>query len=58
VTAKINFFGEELNSYKANLHTHSTTSDGSYSMLEVVEFHPVGPRGIMLHLLALNVPDM
>ncbi len=93
MTAKIDFFGEELNSYKANLHTHSTTSDGSYPIQEVVnlyraegydilaatdhritnkvseidagglllisgmEIHPVGPRGILLHLVALNVPE-
>ena len=93
MTAKINFFGKELNSYKANLHTHSTTSDGLYSMQEVVdlyraegynmlaatdhrftnevskidagdlllisgmEFHPIGPRNILLHLLALNIPE-
>jgi hypothetical protein len=93
MNAKINFFGKELNTYKANLHTHSTTSDGKYTFQEIVdcykeenydilaatdhratnpvskinsgnlllisgmEFHPIGPRGIMLHLLALNVPE-
>jgi hypothetical protein len=93
MTSKINFFGKELNCYKANLHTHSTTSDGRYQLPELVdiyrdngydilaatdhrktnhiskmdsgdlllisgmEFHPSGPRGIMLHLLALNIPE-
>jgi predicted metal-dependent phosphoesterase TrpH len=93
MTAKINFHGEELNTYKANLHMHSTSSDGKISLPELVniyckegydilaatdhykanrvsemdtgdlllmsgmEFHPAGPRGIMLHLVALNVPE-
>jgi len=93
MTAKIDFYGEELNTYKANLHTHSTSSDGKISLPEIVniyrkegydilaatdhrttnrvseidsgdlllmsgmEFHPAGPRGIMLHLVALNVPE-
>lgn len=93
MTEKIDFYGEELNTYKANFHMHSTTSDGKFSLQEVVnlyreekydilaatdhratnrvskidsgdlllmsgmEFHPQGPRGIMLHLLALNIPE-
>jgi len=93
MTAKIDFYGKELNTYKANLHMHSTASDGEYSLTEVVncyreegydilaatdhrvanrvskidsgdlllmsgmEIHPVGPRGIELHLVALNVPE-
>ena len=93
MTAKIDFFGQELNAYKANLHMHSTSSDGQYAFRDIVnyyrdegydilaatdhhttnrvsevdsrevlllsgmEFHPVGPRGIMLHLLALNIPE-
>ncbi len=32
----MNFFGRRLNSFKANLHTHSTTSDGSFSPAEVI----------------------
>ena len=93
MTKKINLLGEELNCYKANLHMHSTTSDGAYPLAKIVnyyreegydilaatdhyaanrvseidsgdlllisgmEFHPMGPRGITLHLLALNVPE-
>jgi len=93
MTAKINFYGEELNTYKANLHMHSTSSDGKFSLPELIrlygeqgydilaatdhyttnpvsnldsgdlllmsgiEFHPQGPRGITLHLIALNVPE-
>ena len=93
MTAQIDFLGEKLNAYKANLHMHSTTSDGTYSLSELVgfygnegydiltatdhhiansvseidcgdlllmsgmEFHPIGPRGILLHLIAMNVPE-
>ena len=93
MTARINLLGEEFHTYKANLHMHSTTSDGEYPLPKAVdyyreekydilaatdhyvtnrvseidsgklllisgmEFHPVGPRGIILHLLALNVPE-
>lgn len=34
---KINFYGRELNVYRANLHTHSTTSDGDFSPQEIVK---------------------
>lgn len=93
MTEKIDFYGEELNTYKANFHMHSTTSDGKFSLQEVVnlyreekydilaatdhratnrvskidsgdlllmsgmEVHPQGPRGMKLHLLALNIPE-
>jgi hypothetical protein len=93
MTAKINFYGQELNTYRANFHMHSTNSDGRYGLDEIVnmyreegydilaatdhcrtndvnavdcgdllllsgmEFHPVGPRGLRLHLVALNVPE-
>lgn len=36
---KMNFFGRELNVYKANLHTHSTVSDGKYTPQEVIEHY-------------------
>ena len=90
---KMNFYGRELPVFRANLHTHSTVSDGQYSPQEVidiyakagydvlafsdhrkmnpvssydpkgmtlisgVEMHPMGPRGIIWHLLCLNVPE-
>ncbi|MDD5728530.1 MAG: CehA/McbA family metallohydrolase [Victivallales bacterium] len=90
---EIDFYGEKLNVYKANLHMHSTTSDGRYPLptlvelyrekgydilaatdhrttnrvseiasgdlllLSGIEIHPAGPRGILLHLVALNVPE-
>ncbi len=93
MTAKIDFFGAELNTYKANFHMHSTVSDGKFSLPELVnlyrekgydilaatdhyianrvsgidsgdlllmsgmEFHPIGPRGLRLHFVALNVPE-
>lgn len=93
MSSSINFFGRTLNGYKANLHTHSTNSDGSYSPEEVIrlysgagydvvsfsdhrktnkvsgydgknmtllsgiEMHPMGPRGIMWHILAAGVPE-
>jgi hypothetical protein len=93
MSGKINFYGKKLNTYKANLHMHSTASDGIYTLSEVVkcysdngydvlaatdhrkanyvseincenvllisgmEFHPMGPRGIPLHLVALNIPE-
>ena len=88
----MDFYGKKMNVYRANLHTHSKTSDGLFTPQEVVdmysaagydvlafsdhwktndvklldnkgmtlisgmELHPMGPRGIMWHLLALNVP--
>ncbi|MFA6714147.1 MAG: CehA/McbA family metallohydrolase [Victivallales bacterium] len=93
MTAKISFYGRELNTYRANLHMHSTNSDGVYGLDELIdlygkegydvlaitdhfqtnkvseincgklllisgmEFHPVGPRGLKLHLLAINIPE-
>lgn len=32
----INFFGKNLNTYRASLHTHSTTSDGLFPVGEIV----------------------
>ena len=88
----INFFGCSLNTYKANLHTHSTNSDGKYTpeelidlykkadydvlcfsdhhktndvssydskgmtLLSGIEMHPMGPRDIKWHILAIGVP--
>ena len=93
MTAKINFYGEELNTYKANFHMHSIVSDGKLPLLDTMnlyraegydilaatdhyktspvsrmdtgdlllmsgmEFHPEGPRGLKLHIVALNVPE-
>ena len=90
---KINFFGKSLNVYKANLHTHTTNSDGKYTPDEVIklyseanydvisftdhhktnavssydpcgmtlisgiEMHPMGPRDIKWHILAVGVPE-
>lgn len=34
---KINFYGRELNVYRANLHTHTTTSDGDFTPQETVD---------------------
>ena len=33
------FFGQELNEYKANLHTHSTTSDGRFEPDKVIQVY-------------------
>ncbi|MBE6370409.1 MAG: hypothetical protein E7056_09680 [Lentisphaerae bacterium] len=33
---KMNFYGRELNVYRANLHTHTTTSDGEFTPQETV----------------------
>ncbi|MCF6176553.1 MAG: CehA/McbA family metallohydrolase [Victivallaceae bacterium] len=93
MTVKINLYGEELNTYKANFHMHSTVSDGKLPLQDTVnlyraegydilaatdhrianrvseidtgdlmlmsgmEFHPLGPRGIRWHFIALNVPE-
>lgn len=90
---KIDFYGRELNAYKASLHTHSTNSDGEFSPAKVIELykghgydvlaftdhgfvtkvadldpqgltliqslemHPMGPRNILWHLVALNVSN-
>lgn len=35
----MNFFGQELNAYKANLHTHCTVSDGRYTAQEVIDLY-------------------
>lgn len=89
----MDFYGRTLQAVKANLHTHSTVSDGKFSPEEVIrlyrehgygalaftdhrktnpigsydggemtlisgiELHPMGPRGILWHLLALGVPE-
>ncbi|MBO5724571.1 MAG: CehA/McbA family metallohydrolase [Lentisphaeria bacterium] len=89
----MNYFGQELNAYKANLHTHSKVSDGAYTPQELIdryaqagydvlaftehrktnpvstydpkgmtlisgmELHPKGPRGIVWHILGLNIPE-
>lgn len=89
----MDFYGRELRPVKANLHTHSTVSDGQFPPEEVIrlyrehgygalaftdhrktnpvgsydgggmtlisgiELHPMGPRGIPWHLLALGVPE-
>ena len=36
---KIDFYGKELYTYKANLHTHSTVSDGRYTPQEMIRFY-------------------
>ncbi len=87
------FSGKEKPVFKANLHTHTTHSDGVYTPEEIIrlyseagydvlaftdhrasnpvstydgrgmtlisgmEVHPVGPRGILWHLLALGTPE-
>ena len=33
------YLGKELNAYKANLHTHSTTSDGKFTPAQVISFY-------------------
>lgn len=35
----IDFFGRTLNAYKANLHTHTTVSDGIYSPQEIISMY-------------------
>ena len=89
----MNFYGQELPVFRANLHTHTTASDGKHSPQEVIsryaahgydvlaltdhrqttpvstcdpcgmtlipaaELHPMGPRNILWHLVALGVPE-
>ena len=36
---KIDFYGKNLSAYKANLHTHSTISDGRYTPQEMIRFY-------------------
>ncbi len=35
----IDFYGEKLNTYRANLHTHSTTSDGQFTPDELMSMY-------------------
>ena len=35
----MNYYGKELNAYRAALHTHSTTSDGSFTPEEMIGFY-------------------
>ena len=35
----IDFFGRRLNAYRANLHTHTTTSDGKYTPDEITAIY-------------------
>lgn len=89
----IDFLGQKLNTFKASLHTHSTTSDGKFTPDEIIklyhdhgydilvftdhkktnkvsqldglgmtlisgmELHPMGPREIPWHFVAINVPE-
>jgi len=89
----MNFSGRDIPVFKANLHTHTTHSDGKYTPEEIIglyseagydvlaftdhrasnpvstydgrgmtllsgmEVHPIGPRGIPWHLLALGTPE-
>ncbi len=39
MTAKIDFYGEKLNTYKANFHMHSTVSDGKLSLIDTVNLY-------------------
>lgn len=39
MTAEINLYGEELNTYKANFHMHSTVSDGKLSLIDTVNLY-------------------
>jgi len=39
MTAKINFYGEELNAYKANFHMHSIVSDGKLPLIDTVNLY-------------------
>ena len=93
MVGKMDFYGRKLTAFRANLHTHTTKSDGLFAPQQVVddyaaagydvlaltdhriandislldsknmtlisgiELHPAGPRGILWHLLALNVPS-
>ena len=93
MNSSIDFFGRTLKTFKANLHTHTTNSDGKYSPEEVIELyseagydivaftdhsktnqvsvldgkgmtlisgmelHPMGPREIKWHILAVGVPE-
>ena len=36
---KMNYYGRELNEYKASLHTHSTTSDGRMAPSQVIQVY-------------------
>ena len=40
-------FGRKLNEYKANLHTHSTTSDGRFPPQEVVRLYAEGGYDVL-----------
>lgn len=89
----MNFSAKARPVFKANLHTHTTNSDGKFTPEEILrlyseagydvlaftdhrvsnpvstydgkgmallsgmEVHPVGPRGILWHLLALGIPE-
>lgn len=35
----MNYFGNELKAFKANLHTHSTTSDGKFEPEKVIRLY-------------------
>ena len=41
------FFGRELKEYKANLHTHSTTSDGRFEPAEVIRLYADAGYGVL-----------
>ena len=61
MTAKINLYGEELNTYKANFHMHSTVSDGKLPLLATVNLYRAEGYDILAatdHLLANRVSEL
>ena len=57
----IEFYGKKLNTYRANLHTHSTTSDGKFTPNQVMELYSKAGYDMMCmtdHLKTNHIADI
>ena len=57
----IDFYGKKLNTYRANLHTHSTRSDGKFTPDEVLKLYADAGYDVMCmtdHMRTSNVGEL
>ncbi|MBO7741443.1 MAG: hypothetical protein J6S21_02715, partial [Victivallales bacterium] len=54
----MDFFGRKLNSYKANLHCHTTRSDGKFSPQEAIKLYKDAGYDILALTDHHTAPDL
>ena len=57
----IDFYGKTINTYRANLHTHSTRSDGKYTPDEVLKLYSDAGYDVMCmtdHMTTSNIEEL